>query len=349
VTPEFSVVVPTRGDSGHLRAAVDTALRQRADLELLLVHDRRPGDAPLPLALTADPRARLFEVAPPGPATPAGSATPAGPSKARNAGLVAARGRYVAFLDDDDLWLPDHLETAKAAFAGDPEAALVGTDAYLFDDPTAAGSAPPPDVGRLPRFQPDRLPGRVSRRDLLRGNPFVTPAVILARDRLRPGERFDESLPAHEDYELWLRLARDRALLFVARPTVIVRRRRGSLSGGLRVMASTAIAVLEREMNEAHGPRGGDRAGANPPGDLPGPAERRRRLGRLWHELAYACLVEDDAGAARAALRQSIRRLPLLTKNYIYWGMSLLPRSLRRTAFRCAGGASAPSADAGKR
>ena len=58
--------------------------------------------------------------------------------------------------------------------------------------------------------------------------------------------------------------------------------------------------------------------------------ERRVREGHLWHDLAYACLVEDDVDGARRATNESIRRLPLAPKNYAYWVACRLPGALRR-------------------
>ena len=59
-------------------------------------------------------------------------------------------------------------------------------------------------------------------------------------------------------------------------------------------------------------------------------SEWRRREGRLWHDLAYACLVEDDARGARHAACEALRRLPLMFKNYTYLVASGLPGAVRR-------------------
>jgi hypothetical protein len=124
-----------------------------------------------------------------------------------------------------------------------------------------------------------------------------------------------------EDYDLWLRLARRRPLVFDPRPGVLVRRRTGSASRDWRKVAESSLLVLERALD-----------GDLPEGTLSAP-EKRRRLGRLWHELAYACLVEDDLPSARTALGESAVRLPLLAKNYIYFLSSILPGPARRAVF----------------
>ena len=59
----------------------------------------------------------------------------------------------------------------------------------------------------------------------------------------------------------------------------------------------------------------------------------RRRIGGLWHDLAYACLVEGDVAAVRSAVKESRARLPLNLKNYIYLIAGNLPASVRRRIF----------------
>src|SRR5204863_58910 len=82
--------------------------------------------------------------------------------------------------------------------------------------------------------------------ELLFDNPILTPAVVLARSRLRAGDRFDPDLPAAEDHFLWLRLARDRTLWIDPQPGVIVRRRQGSLSRDARRMAEGSLEGMRR-------------------------------------------------------------------------------------------------------
>ena len=96
LSPEFSVVIPTRGKSPWLRDAIASAVRGSHDAEVLVVHDRGAGH-PAPDLEIATAGVRVLD------------ADQTGPGGARNTGIDRARGRFVAFLDDDDVWLPDHL------------------------------------------------------------------------------------------------------------------------------------------------------------------------------------------------------------------------------------------------
>jgi glycosyltransferase involved in cell wall biosynthesis len=91
--PDVSVVIPTRDRSRLLVLALRSALRQReVDLEVVVVDDGSGDDTPEVVAGLRDARVHL--VRHPGPH---------GVSAARNSGIAAARGRWIAFLDDDDL------------------------------------------------------------------------------------------------------------------------------------------------------------------------------------------------------------------------------------------------------
>ncbi len=110
--PRVSVVVPLYNKSATIGTALGSVLGQSyRDLELIVVDDgSTDGGASVPAA-AADPRVRII------------SQANAGPGAARNRGLRESRGEYVAFLDADDEWQPDFLETAVGALDGDPESA----------------------------------------------------------------------------------------------------------------------------------------------------------------------------------------------------------------------------------
>lgn len=160
--PAVSIVVPfldTPPD--FFREALSGVRAQTwADWELILVDDgsgptaREVADA----AARDSSRIRVVE---------SGAERPAGISGARNAGLRHARGEFVALLDSDDVWLPDHLERHMTAYRAEPRAAMVCTDAVYWSSwregadfvpgaGAAAGLFTPPDFavellrGRIP-------------------------------------------------------------------------------------------------------------------------------------------------------------------------------------------------------
>ncbi len=181
--PLVSAVIPTRDRAGLVGRAVASALAQTyAPLEVIVVDDGSTDDTQAVLAGLADPRLRLY-------AHDRGR----GVSAARNTGLAAARGEYLALLDSDDAWLPE--KTARQlAFMRERELAVSQTQEIWM----RGGRRVNP--GRV-HAKPD---GFFFEQALERC--LVSPSTVMFTRRfLDEVGGFDESLPACEDYDLWLR------------------------------------------------------------------------------------------------------------------------------------------------
>lgn len=133
-----------------------------------------------------------------------------GGAAARNTGILAAAGEYVAFLDDDDEWLPSKLEKQLALFAG-ADRCLVAYTGYRVVDATGA-----PLSTKLPAWRGDILERLLARNDI-----GTTSSLLCRREALLEAGLFDEALPASQDYDLYLRLAQRCAFDYVAEPLVV--------------------------------------------------------------------------------------------------------------------------------
>jgi glycosyltransferase involved in cell wall biosynthesis len=185
--PEVSVVIPTRDRSRLLGLTLHSVLWQRGvDLEVVVVDDGSTDDTAETVAGLADPRIRLVR-----------HDTAQGVSAARNRGITEAHGRWVAFLDDDDLWAPDKLACQLEAARGTGRA-WVYTGAVNVDQDLRVlegGPPPPPDrvVELLGSYNP--VPAGASN-------------VVVHADTLARAGAFDRGLRRSEDWDLWIRLAR---------------------------------------------------------------------------------------------------------------------------------------------
>jgi glycosyltransferase involved in cell wall biosynthesis len=186
-SPEVSVVIPTRS-RWHLlsAAALPSALEQReVDVEVIVVDDGSEDETPSRLAELDDPRVRVVR-----------NETSRGVAVARNAGIAAARGRWISFLDDDDLWSPrklraqvDSAEEAGAVFAYSSGGGLDASRNFLF-----AVAAPDPAT--------------VTERLLQWNVIWCGCSNVLARaDVVAELGGFDERLVQLADWDLWIRLA----------------------------------------------------------------------------------------------------------------------------------------------
>jgi glycosyltransferase involved in cell wall biosynthesis len=200
-SPLVSVVIPTHDRPELGRAAIDSVRAQTyGDVDLWVVDDASEEPFTLSEDQHRDPRVNLLRLS-----------EVQGGAGARNEGIVRCRGPLIAFLDDDDEWLPDKLERQVPALLTAPASAGAVECGYeMLRD------------GRLEfRYVPLPKPNLI--RGLLE-RPMLCPSTMLIRREVFDAVgMFDASLERVHDWELWLRFA-DRFSV-VSVPDVLVLRR----------------------------------------------------------------------------------------------------------------------------
>ncbi len=199
--PRVSVIIPTYNRAALVQEAVASVLAQTyRNFELLVVDDGSTDGTRETLAPFAG---EIKVLSLPGRR---------GVSAARNAGIAAARGEWLAFLDSDDLWLPEKLARQMAFMAAQPQLLLSQTEESW--------------VRRGLRVNPPRTHKKEGGCIFLRSleRCLVSPsAVVLHRRLFEAHGGFDASLPAAEDYDLWLRLSWRYEVGLLPEPLVIKR------------------------------------------------------------------------------------------------------------------------------
>jgi glycosyltransferase involved in cell wall biosynthesis len=262
--PAVSVIIPAHGRVELLVAALDSVAAQTfRDYEVLVVDDgSQPPLAPVVESHPARPRVLRQQHA--------------GPAAARNHGLREARGEIIAFLDSDDLWLPEKLGRFVLALRAD-------SHHPIYHGPMIAVDL----AGReIPGRTKPREGGRITQR-LFESCIVDVPTVACFKRILDTAGGFDESLPVCEDYDLWLRLSIEHEFGYIPEPLALRRLhdRRLSKSRMARNLAVKA-GMLERFWL------------ANQDRTVIEPAVARARLGRVYFVAARAAYHEgayDDA------------------------------------------------------
>lgn len=184
VAPRISVIMPALNAAAHLARAVASVKAQtRHDWELIIADDGS-CDGTLALAASfaaADPRIKVLRRR---------EAAPRGAGAARNRAIKAAQGRYLAFLDADDEWVPDKLHRQVGRMEAE---GLALTFTGFWRD-------------RGARRHEIKVPEGVTRAGLLAGNVMGTLTVVC--DRAQLGKVAFPDLPLRQDYALWLDLLR---------------------------------------------------------------------------------------------------------------------------------------------
>ena len=224
--PAASVVIPAYNAERTLLASMRSVLAQTmGDLELAVVDDGSDDQTAEVARSIPDPRVRVL------------SQPNAGAAAARNTGIRAARGKYVAFLDSDDLWLADKLERQLNVFEHNPDVIAVQTSVYFVDPALRMLSVercrPAPNV-LLQFLHFEGLPGLMS--------TLVVRRAIF--DEIGGG--CDESLAILEDWDLAIRLARHGQVVSLPEPLVLYRQHPGNRSHDLQLHVEPGHRVLKR-------------------------------------------------------------------------------------------------------
>ena len=212
-----SVIIPTYNRANCIRRAIDSVLKQTyAPIELIIVDDGSSDGTKQMLQEIADRCILLC------------TKTRSGPSAARNKGIAAAHGDLIAFLDSDDLWLPEKVEAQLHFFHENPDSFVCQTQEVWIRNGLRVN----------PKQKHQKHSGWIFTQSL----PLciVSPsAVMLKRSVLDTVGLFDESMPACEDYDLWLRITPRYPIHLIDRPLVIK-------YGGHADQQSRTVAHLDR-------------------------------------------------------------------------------------------------------
>ncbi len=196
-SPAVSVVIPTWNRAASVRRAIDSVLAQDfTDLEVIVVDDASTDDTAQAVRGIADGRVRLLE-----------QPVNQGVSAARNRGIAAARAPLIAFLDSDDIWLPGKLSRQVALMDASP--GRVGMVYTGIENRTPDGAR-----SEAPTWRGDVF-ARLMQMNGIHGGASTS---MMRREVFDMVGGFDTTLPAIEDYEMWVRIARFWQVDFVPEP-----------------------------------------------------------------------------------------------------------------------------------
>jgi glycosyltransferase involved in cell wall biosynthesis len=239
MVPAVSIVLPTFNRLQFLRESVDSVFAQTLqEWELIIADDGSDAETLAFLStLEQMPRVKLLRL------THTGS-----PSAVRNAALREAHGRYVAFLDSDDVWMPDKLQVQTAAHQTCPGRRWSYTALERID---AAGE--PMRDGLGTGWVPHQ--GAIFEQLLTIDAAVATPTVMVDRQLMDQAGGFDEQQPFFEDYELWLRLSLLSEVIVIDTPLVKVRNHGQHYSADRVRVYQARFRLLEKIADRAQTPR----------------------------------------------------------------------------------------------
>jgi glycosyltransferase involved in cell wall biosynthesis len=230
VVPRVSVVIPTYNYAHYLPEAVDSVLAQSFDsVEIVVVDDGSTDKTTEVLRRFGGQVTYIRQVH-------------RGLAVARNTGIRAARGQYIAFLDSDDLWIREKLSLQVARLDAERQVGLVYCETFLFDDATQAtvgthGDHSPHPSGRILRW-------------LVRGNVIPSPTPVVRRDVFDRVGLFDETLSACEDWDMWIRIGRVCEIVYIDRTLARYRLHRSNMSRDHELLMTGGLRVLEKSFRD---------------------------------------------------------------------------------------------------
>lgn len=240
--PRSSVIMPVYNGARFVGKAVESVIAQDfQDWELIVINDGSTDETADVLAGFTDSRIRVIHQANGGEAV------------ARNRGLDAAGGEYVAFLDADDLYLPTALADRVEYLATHDEMDAVCSDGYFCDENERL-------LGRMSEVRPQVQPGNILETLVIDPTTVGPPVFIMLRHACirKTGARFDANLVIGPDWDFWIQVARQAQFGYLDRQTCMYRihqsnitltagldrRRTDLVRGRLKVLGSDWFAEL---------------------------------------------------------------------------------------------------------
>lgn len=231
--PLISIIIPIYNGEKTIKNTIESVLKQSfTDFEIIVVNDGSQDSTLEILNQIKDERLRVF------------SYSNAGVSASRNRGLALARGEFISFLDADDLWTPDKLESQLRALQAHPQAAV----AYSWSDWVDESGQFLRAGGHI------TVNGKAYEKLLVRDFVESGSNPLIRKQALDEVGEFDSSVTPAEDWDMWLRLAARYEFVTVPYPQILYRISPNSASFNVWKMEAGSLRVIERAFTDAPEP-----------------------------------------------------------------------------------------------
>lgn len=270
----FSAIIPAYNAEKYIGATIESCLAQESVGCEVIVVDDGSDDNTLAVVRSFGNRVRIV------------CQKNAGPAAARNHGASLAKGDVLAFLDADDLWLPEKLSHQSAKL-------LEGYD-LVYSNRLNMG-----EIGDLPLVQSEvqEMPEGDIWQDLLLGNFITTSSVVIRKELFARMGGFSLDLPPCEDWDLWLRCAERVRVGFCPTPLVQYRLHAAGISRNFRLMSRQRMKVIARALR------------SDPVRTLP-LGSRKQILARTWATSAWDAARGKDLPQALAYFARALGHDP---------------------------------------
>jgi glycosyltransferase involved in cell wall biosynthesis len=275
--PLVSVIIPTYNRAASIGNAIRSVLDQtETDFEILVVDDASTDDTKSAVKAFQDSRIRYC-------LQPVNK----GDAASRNAGIKQSLAPYIAFLDDDDEWLPEKLRLQLGEFERVPEAGLVHTAEYVVSGERISRSGAVAEDGETQ----------------VRRSQITTSSVIVRRRSIDTVGVFDETMPCASDWDLWIRLSRAYPVRYVDVPLVRYLASKAGLSGNIQKIIEGQGRVFAKHAAYFE--------------------QEPRSYSHYLVAFGFLCCYAGQLRRGRAALKKAVRLRPAAWEAYVHYALSL--------------------------
>lgn len=301
----ISVVIPLYNKERQIAATLRSVLGQTfRDFEIVIVNDGSTDGSATEAKKLEDPRIRLLEQ------------ENAGVSAARNRGAAEAKGEFIAFLDADDAWRPDHLQTLYGLSRKYPQCGVFACRYELVD---SNGAHTPAVIRKLPFAGEDGVLTNYFNAAYCSSPPLWTSAVMVRKEALRTVGGFPVGISHGEDLLTWAKLAAGYDIAYCKKSTAyyILRPGYGKKSIPVNIPPGNQVGDALEGMYRQR------------------PSHGLSRYIGFWYKMR-ANLFLRGGGNRQAffCIRKSIAYNPGEIKNYVYLALLFFPRKLRISIFK---------------
>ncbi|MCX7592214.1 MAG: glycosyltransferase [Fischerella sp.] len=228
--PLISIIIPTYNSEKTIKDTIESVLEQTlTDYELIVINDGSSDSTLDIVSQFHDSRIKVF------------SYPHQGANVSRNLGLAHAAGEFISFLDADDLWTSDKLASQMKALQENPQASVAYSWTDYIDEKGEF----------LLAGMHITANGNVYEQLLV--NNFVENGSnpLIRKEALLKLGGFDENLSAGQDWDMWLRLARECSFVAVPKVQILYRKSSNSLSSNLARQEKACLKVLDKAYNDS--------------------------------------------------------------------------------------------------